>query len=133
MTEVALVLVLLAVTLVLFVTELVRIDVVGLGLIVGVVVLGLCPPEAAVAGFSNPALLTVAAMFVLSAGLSRTDALAVVADRLIHYSRGGTRRLLLLVTVTAVVMSAFITVGSHPQSRRSQQSQSARTLRPWLA
>ena len=108
MTGIVLVLLLVVAALVLFVTEAIRIDVVGLGLIVGVVALGLCPPEAAVAGFSNPALLTVAAMFVLSAGLNRTDALAAAADWLIHLSGGGSKRLLLLVMVAAIVMSAFI-------------------------
>lgn len=108
MTDITLVLLLLVAALVLFVTDAIGVDVVGLGLIVGVVVLGLVSPEDAVAGFSNPALLTVAAMFVLSSGLNRTHALAAAADWLIHFSRGGSRRLLLLVMLTAIVMSAFI-------------------------
>ncbi|MFQ5718624.1 MAG: SLC13 family permease [Acidobacteriota bacterium] len=109
MTEITLVLVLVAVALVLFVTEAIRVDVVGLTLIVAVVALGLCPAEEAVAGFSNPALLTIAAMFVLSAGLIRTDALAAAASWLIHFSRGGSRRLVLVMMIVATVMSAFIT------------------------
>ncbi|MFQ5766988.1 MAG: SLC13 family permease [Acidobacteriota bacterium] len=104
-----LVLLLLCVALVLFITEAVRIDLVGLGIIIAVVALGFCSPEEAFAGFSNSALLTVAAMYVLSAGLDRTGALAFLANRIIHFSRGGPRRLLLLLMLSAVVMSAFIT------------------------
>ncbi len=108
MSDPALVLVILAGALVLFATEMVRLDVVGLGIMVLLVATGLLPPESAFRGFANPALLTVAAMFVLSAGLNRTGALAFVADRIIHFSRGGQKRLLLLLMLTAAVMSAFI-------------------------
>lgn len=109
MSETALILLLLAAALVLFSTEIVRLDVVGLGLMVAVAALGIVPPRVAFAGFSNAALLTVAAMFVLSAGLTRTGAVAFMADRIIHFSRGGQKRLLLLLMLTAVLISAFIT------------------------
>ena len=102
------VLVLMGLALFLFVTELVRVDLVGMGLMVAIALLGLVPPEQAFAGFAHPALLTVAAMFVLAAGLNRTGALAFVADRLIRASRGGPLLLLLLLMITAAVMSAFI-------------------------
>jgi di/tricarboxylate transporter len=74
------VLVLMGLALFLFVTELVRVDLVGMGLMVAIALLGLVPPEQAFAGFAHPALLTVAAMFVLAAGLNRTGALAFVAS-----------------------------------------------------
>ena len=102
------VLVLMGLALFLFVTEMVRVDLVGMGLMVSLALLGLLPPEQAFAGFAHPALLTVAAMFVLAAGLNRTGALAFVAERLIRASRGGPVLLLLLLMLTAAVMSAFI-------------------------
>jgi di/tricarboxylate transporter len=48
-------------------TGLLRTDVVALLVLVLVSVLGLLPPEEALAGFSNQAVLTVGGMFVLSA------------------------------------------------------------------
>jgi di/tricarboxylate transporter len=102
------VLVLMGLALFLFVTELVRVDLVGMGLMVSVTLLGLVSPERAFAGFAHPALLTVAAMFVLAAGLNNTGALAFVAERLIRFSRGGSLLLLFLLMLTAAGMSAFI-------------------------
>ena len=90
------VLVLMGLALFLFVTELVRVDLVGMGLMVSVTLLGLVSPEQAFAGFAHPALLTVAAMFVLAAGLNNTGALAFVVERLIRFSRGGPLLLLFL-------------------------------------
>jgi len=108
MGETALVLLVLAAALLLFASELIRLDVAGLGIMLSLVALGLLRPEQAFAGFANPALLTVAAMFVISAGLNRTGAVAFVATRIIHHSHGGQKRLLLLLMLTAALMSAFI-------------------------
>ncbi|MEO1368540.1 MAG: SLC13 family permease, partial [Acidobacteriota bacterium] len=58
----------------LFVTEKVRVDVVGLMAMAILLGAGVLAPESALAGFSNPATVTVAAMFILSAGLLKTGA-----------------------------------------------------------
>ena len=63
---------------VLFVSERYPLDIVailGLGVLL---VLGLVTVGEGFSGFSNPATLTVAAMFVLSAGLQKTGATATV-------------------------------------------------------
>ena len=70
--EVPILLAILAVALVLFVTQLVRIEVTALGIIVALAFFGILTPEEALSGFSSPATLTVAAMLVLSVGLERT-------------------------------------------------------------
>ena len=66
---------LLIVVIALFISERLPVDVVALIALVAVLVLGLVPPEAALSGFASQATITVAAMFVLSAGLSRSGAL----------------------------------------------------------
>ncbi len=64
-------------------------------------------PEEGISGFSNPATITVAAMFVLSAGLQKTGAVAMAAKLLKRLIERPT--LLLLVMMLAVGMvSAFI-------------------------
>lgn len=70
----ALTLLVLVATVVLFVTERLRVDLVallGLGVLL---VAGVLDPELALSGFANPAVVTVAAMFVLSTGLLRSGA-----------------------------------------------------------
>lgn len=67
--ELALVLFIIVVAVTLFVTEKVPVDVVALLILAALVITGLATPAEGVSGFSNPATVTVAAMFVLSAGL----------------------------------------------------------------
>ncbi|WP_460814371.1 SLC13 family permease [Luteimonas pelagia] len=64
----------------LFVTEKLPVDVVALLVLASVLVLGLVTPGEALSGFSSQATITVAAMFVLSAGLQRSGALQGVAE-----------------------------------------------------
>lgn len=60
---------------ILFVTEIVTIDLVAILIMVSLMIFGIISPEEGVAGFSNSATITVAFMFVLSAALLKTGAL----------------------------------------------------------
>lgn len=98
----------LLLALVLFVTELVSIDLTAL-LVVGLLVLtGVLTPAEGFSGFSHPAPVTVAAMMVLSAGLLRTGAVAKLGQRV--SALGGSSELTHLVVILPVValLSAFI-------------------------
>ena len=70
--EMMLTFVILAVAVILFITELIRVDLVGLAVLTALALTNLVEPQEALVGFSNPAVVTVWAMFILSAGLSRT-------------------------------------------------------------
>ncbi|MFQ5744027.1 MAG: SLC13 family permease [Acidobacteriota bacterium] len=94
--------------LVLWVWELWPVDLVAVCIPVVLVLTGVLEPSEAVAGFSSTALITVGAIFVVSAGLLRTGAVTFVGNRIIHYSRGDERRLLVLVMLTMATFSAFI-------------------------
>mgnify|MGYP000403655879 FL=1 len=93
---------------ILFATEKLSIDLIAL-LIMGTLVLsGVISPEEGIAGFSNPATLTVAFMFVLSGAILKTGSLQYVSGLLTrtfrnHYQRG----VILLMAVVSFV-SAFI-------------------------
>ncbi len=97
-----LVLLVAAAAMVLFVTEALRMDIVAL-LVLGVLaVLGLIGPDEAFSGFSNQATITVAAMFVLAAGLQNTGALSGIGS-LLDRSRSPTRFLVTLFALLAVI------------------------------
>ena len=66
------VLAVLAAAIALFVSERMRMDIVALLVLVALKLLGLVTPTEAVSGFSNPAVITVGAVFILSGSLSRT-------------------------------------------------------------
>ena len=98
----------LLVALVLFVTELVPIDLTAL-LIVGLLILtGVLTPAEGFSGFSHPAPVTVAAMLVLSAGLIRTGAVAKLGQKV--SALGGSSEVSHLAVIFPVValLSAFI-------------------------
>src|SRR5690606_1616577 len=80
--DIALVLGISLVAIVLFATEKLRIDVVALLVLSSLAILGLVSPAEALSGFSNEATITVAAMFILAAGLQKSGALSGIGDLL---------------------------------------------------
>ncbi|MDQ7041237.1 MAG: SLC13 family permease [Rhodothermus sp.] len=89
------------------VREMARPDLIFLGTLGGLLLTGVLTPQEAFAGFSNPAVLTIAALFVVAAGLQRTEALAFV-DRLLfpRHAAIGLAVLRLMAPVSA--LSAFL-------------------------
>lgn len=71
----------------LFVTEKLPVDVVAMLVLVTVMVLGLVTPREALSGFSSEATVTVAAMFVLSAGIQHSGVLSKLGDYLARIRR----------------------------------------------
>jgi di/tricarboxylate transporter len=90
----------------LFISERLRVDVIALMVLSALLLLGLVGADDALAGFGNPATITVAAMFVLSAGLARSGALLALGRQLARVKNPW----LVLALVLAVVgpISAFI-------------------------
>nr|WP_290667585.1 SLC13 family permease [Ardenticatena sp.] len=98
----------LALTVVLFLSERVRIDAVALLVMALLVGSGILSPQEAVMGFANPATVTVAAMFMLSAGLQRTGAVNALGQRLFYFTGQSERRMLLTMMVVTAALSGFI-------------------------
>lgn len=95
-------------TFVLFATEKLRTDVLALSVLCVLGALRLLSPDEILSCFSNPAPITVAAMFVLGAGLTRTDALEGIGNRLLTVADKGESWLLLAMMVVFVFVSTFI-------------------------
>lgn len=106
--QIALVFVLLVATLASFIREKYPPDVVALALFVVLIATGLLPAGRAFSVFANPAPITVAAMFVLSAGLVKCGAI----DRFVHLLEGSSRWyygiVVLLLVVLVATLSAFV-------------------------
>lgn len=69
--------------------------------------LGILSPEQALAGFGNPGVITVAALFVVVAGLRETGAIAWVSQRVLGHPKGVISGQLRLIAATAP-LSAFV-------------------------
>jgi di/tricarboxylate transporter len=106
--EIALVLGILAAAVTLFVTEWVRVDLVALMVLVSLAISGLITPSQAVSGFSNPAVVTVWAVFILSGGLARTGVAGMLGRQVLRLAGDSEGRLIMVIMLTAAFLSAFM-------------------------
>lgn len=100
LSESALVFTLLGLTLAAFVWGRLRFDLVALTALLGSVMLGLVPGEEAFLGFGHPAVITVAAVLVLSRGFEHSGVVDMIAEQVL---KAGDRLLLQLLVLTGTV------------------------------
>lgn len=106
--EIATVLALVVAAIVCFVRERIPPDVVALSLFVVIAATGLVPTKDAFAVFSNPAPITVAAMFVLSAALIRCGALDYLSGTFAKASILPYQAVIFLLVLLVAFVSAWI-------------------------
>jgi di/tricarboxylate transporter len=107
-TPIILTLTVLVVALVAFVAEWLPVDLTALCVAIVLILLGLVTPEEGIAGFSNSATVTVMAMFVLSAGITRTGVIQVVRDRLLVWGGKNPHQQVFVLGALVGPISAFI-------------------------
>ena len=98
----------LVAALVCFIAEWLPVDITALCVAVVLIVLGLVTPEEGVAGFSNSATMTVMAMFILSAGITRTGVIRVFQDLLLKWGGKSISRQILVMGLLVGPISGFI-------------------------
>lgn len=98
----------LVAALALFITRWIPMELTALGIIVALALTGVLELAEALQGFSSPATITVAAMFILSAGLMRAGMLDSFRPALDRARRLGPRPLLAIFAVITGTASAFM-------------------------
>ncbi|MFT6883733.1 MAG: di/tricarboxylate transporter, partial [Marinoscillum sp.] len=93
---------------VLFATEWLSIDLVGILIMLSLIICGVITPKEGLAGFSNPATITVAFMFVLSYALLKTGSLQRIGPFLGPIFRKNFNLGILMMMVFIGLVSAFI-------------------------
>jgi di/tricarboxylate transporter len=106
--EILLVFAITAIAVLLFITEWVRVDVVALIVLVFLALTGLVTPAEAISGFSNPAVVTVWAILILSAALSRTGVASIIGHRVLKLAGKSEIRLLAVIMLTVAILSGFM-------------------------
>jgi di/tricarboxylate transporter len=94
--------------LVLFALEIVKPDVVALGVLLVLAATGTVAAHEVFSGFANPAVITVIAMFILSAGLVRSGVADWIGALLLRVGSGSPALLTFAVMGTVGIMSAFM-------------------------
>ncbi|MDI9237393.1 SLC13 family permease [Lysobacter sp. LF1] len=107
-TDMKLVLGLVGFTMVMFLFERIRADVVALVVLVLLGLSGLVEPDELFNGFSGNAVISIIATMILGAGLDRTGALNRLAGWLLRRAKGMEQRLLLLTSAVAGLNSSIM-------------------------
>jgi di/tricarboxylate transporter len=106
--EIITVLVILAAVIVLLVTEWAPLEVLAL-LVMGVLAItNIVSPKEALAGFSNPAVVTIWAVFILSGGLTRTGIAKILGRQLLRVSGKKDSTLIVIIMLISGGLSAFM-------------------------
>lgn len=95
-------------TILFFLTEWLEVDLVALGLVLGLMITGILTPEEALAGFSSPIVITIAALFIVGGAVMETGLADAISGRIIKFAGNSRFRLLILIMGTVALLSGFI-------------------------
>jgi di/tricarboxylate transporter len=107
MSPIAITLVLLAVAIILFASEKVPVDVVGILLVVALVMTQVLTIQEGVAGFGNDIIITIGGLFILVGGLIKTGLVDLIGRRL-HKIAGNNEFVLTALIMTVAAVSASV-------------------------
>ena len=106
--EIIVLLTLIIGALILFVSEVIPMDLTAIVVMVMLMVTGFVTPEEGVAGFSNSATLTILALLIISLGLQNTGVVEYIGNMLIAVSGKNSTWILLMILLVTGVLSAFL-------------------------
>lgn len=98
----------LVVAIVLFIAEWVRVDVVALGVVAALGVTGLLTVDEAIAGFSNAAVITIAALFIVGGAVMHTGLARAMGNRILAVAGHSPARLTAVIMLAVALMSGFM-------------------------
>ncbi len=92
----------------LFVTEWLQVDLVALGVVISLMLTKILTPEEALAGFSSPIVITVAALFIVGGAVMETGLADTISQKIIKFAGKSSFKLLILIMGTVALLSGFI-------------------------
>jgi len=98
----------LILAIVLFISELVRVDVVGLLMMVLLPLIGLVEPEVAISGLSSNAVVSIIAVIIIGAGLDKTGIMNTIARYIVRLAGNSEVRIITLLSGTVAFISSFM-------------------------
>ncbi len=92
----------------LFIFEWVRVDVVGILMMIILPLLGLVTPKEAISGLSSNAVVSIIAVIIIGAGLDKTGAMNSLARVLLKFAGKSESRIMVLISGTVAFISSFM-------------------------
>lgn len=100
--------IILGMSVMLFMSNRIRADLVALLALLSLVVFGILTPPEALAGFSNTVVIMVAGLFVVSAGIFRTGLAGQAGNLLLRVAGRNERKLLTFILIIVAIIGAFM-------------------------
>lgn len=98
----------LGLAIVLFVFDLLRVDLVGMLMMVALPLTGVVTPTEALAGLSSNAVVSIIAVMIIGAGLNRTGVMNLVAAQLLKIAGSSEKRVVTILSATVSFLSSFM-------------------------
>jgi di/tricarboxylate transporter len=108
MNPIVITLILLLVAVVLFATEKIPVDIVGIMLVIGLVLTGVLTAQEGLAGFGDNIIITIGGLFILTGGLIKTGVVDLIGRRLYRYAGNNEFLLTTLIMFTAAASAAVL-------------------------
>ncbi|QTD43556.1 SLC13 family permease [Sporosarcina sp. Te-1] len=98
----------LGITVILFMTNRLRSDLVAVLALLAMVLTGILSPAEALTGFSNTVVIMIAGLFIIGAGILRTGLAQMAGSLLLRYSGESEKRLFVLLLLIVAAVGAFM-------------------------
>ncbi len=98
----------LVLAIILFIFEFVRVDVVGIIMMVILPILGLVTPKEAISGLSSNAVVSIIAVIIIGAGLDKTGCMNILARKILKIAGKAESRIVTLISGTVAMISSFM-------------------------
>ena len=107
-TQMILVMAMIGLAVFLFITELIRVDVVAILMMVTLPLLHLVTPKEAFIGLSSNAVVSIIAVIIIGAGLDRTGLVNKLVKPILRIAGNSTSRIITSFSLTIAVISSFM-------------------------
>jgi di/tricarboxylate transporter len=107
-TQMIIVMAVLVFAILLFIFEWVRVDVVGIIMMVLLPILGVVTPKEAISGLSSNAVVSIIAVIIIGAGLDKTGCMNVLARNILKIAGKAESRITTLIAGTVALISSFM-------------------------
>ncbi|MCP3921474.1 MAG: SLC13 family permease [Desulfobacterales bacterium] len=98
----------LVLAIILFIFEFVRVDVVGIIMMVILPILGVVTPKEAISGLSSNAVVSIIAVIIIGAGLDKTGVMNILARKILKIAGKAESRIVTLISGTVAFISSFM-------------------------
>ena len=122
-------LLLLVIAIILFATEKIPVDVVGIILVVALVLTQVLTIQEGVAGFGNEVIITIGGLFILVGGLIKTGLVDLIGRRM-HRLAGGNEFFLTSLIMVAAALSASVLKNTTNYAIRNPKSDTTKNGGP---